>query len=101
MFRCSGGCTPQFTSDVFARRAYPDVYYPALPGWILGHAQPFSIGVWIVAVGWMVILAVAIGIGATRYAGRRDRSPAVAAGEAVAVLFVVVTAIESNPSDYG
>lgn len=74
---------------------YPDVYYPALPGWILAHAQPFSIGVWIVAIGWMVILVVAIGTGAARYAGRRDRSPAVTAVEAVAMLFVVVTAIEA------
>lgn len=74
---------------------YPDVYYPALPGWILAHAQPFSIGVWIVAVGWMVTLAVAIGTGAARYAGRRDRSPTTTAVEAVAVLFVVVTAIEA------
>lgn len=74
---------------------YPNVYYPAFPGWILAHAQPFSIGVWIAVVGWMVALVVAIGTGAARYADRRDRSPTTTAVEAVAVLFVVVTAVEA------
>lgn len=67
---------------------YPDVYYPALTGWILAQAQPFSVGVWVVTVGWMLTLPVAVGTAATRYASRRDRSPIATAVAAVAVLFV-------------
>lgn len=74
---------------------YPDVYYPALPGWILAQAQPFSGGVWVVTVGWMIALSTIIGTGAARYASRRDRSPTATAAAAVAVLFVLVTAVEA------
>lgn len=74
---------------------YPEVYYPALPGWILAHAQPFSIGVWLVAIGWMVALSMAIGAAATRYATELHLSPVTAAAAFVALLFVAVTILEA------
>lgn len=74
---------------------YPDVYYPALPGWALAHAQPYSFGVLVVAIGWMVVLSGAIGAGATKVASDRNLSPTISAAAIVIALFVVVTAIEA------
>lgn len=74
---------------------YPSVFYPALPGWILAQFQPFSIGVWIVTIGWMIVLSVIIGLGATRYAFRRGSSPNYTAAAFVVALFVVVTVLEA------
>lgn len=74
---------------------YPDVYYPGLPGWILAQGQPFSIAIWPVAIGWMLVLSVTIGAGAVRYASGRGRSPPNTAAVAVVMLFVAVTVIEA------
>ena len=74
---------------------YPGVFYPALPGWILAQFQPFSIGVWIVTIGWMIVLSVVIGLGATRYAFGRGSSPNYTAAAFVVALFVVVTVLEA------
>lgn len=74
---------------------YPDVFYPALPGWILAHAQPFSIGFWLVAFGWMIALPVGIGVVAARYASGHSQSPTAIATVFVLALFVAVTVIEA------
>lgn len=74
---------------------YPDVFYPGLPGWILAHVQPFYLGFYLVAIGWMVALSAAIGAGATWYATRRGRSALATAAVFVIVLFVTVTGIEA------
>lgn len=74
---------------------YPEIYYPALPGWMLAHAQPFSLGVLFVTGGWMIVLSVAIGAVATRYASTRSSSPVPTAAAFVVVLFVAATVIEA------
>lgn len=74
---------------------YPDVFYPALPGWILAHAQPFAIGFWLVALGWMLALPVAIGAGAVNVASRYEVSSTATAATFVVALFVIVTILEA------
>lgn len=74
---------------------YPDVYYPGLPGWYLAMLQPFSAGVWAALFGWLLVLSVAIGASAVRYATARGRSPSVIATAAVVALFVVTTVVEA------
>lgn len=74
---------------------YPDVYYPGLPGWYLAMVQPFSAGVWAALLGWLLVLSVAIGAGAVRYATSRGRSPSVIATAVVVALFVVTTVVEA------
>lgn len=74
---------------------YPEVYYPGLPGWVLAHAQPFAVGVWLVSIGWMVVLSFAIGGGATQFASETTRSPPNVAAATVIALFVLVTVIEA------
>lgn len=74
---------------------YPEVYYPALPGWILAHSQPTAIGVWLVALGWMLTLSVAIGAAAVRYPVVRSSSPTVTAAVFVVALFVAVAVLEA------
>lgn len=74
---------------------YPDVYYPALPGWILAQIQPFTVGVWFVALGWMLGLSVVIGAAATRFAFGRGLSSVTTAAVFVVLLFVAATAIEA------
>lgn len=77
---------------------YPNVFYPGLPGWILASAQPFSIGVWIVAVGWMVVVSLIIGAVAVRFAPEWGVSPNVSAVVVVVALFVLVTVVEAAAS---
>lgn len=74
---------------------YPDVYYPGLPGWILASVQPFSVGVWLALLGWMLLLSAAIGALSVRYASPRGRSPLVVATAVVVVLFVATTVAEA------
>lgn len=74
---------------------YPEIYYPALPGWILATSQPFALGVWLVALGWMLILSAAIGAAATRYPVVSRSSPVATAVGFVVVLFVAVTILEA------
>lgn len=74
---------------------YPDIYYPALPGWILAHAQPYSLGVVLVAASWMTALSVIIGAAAAKYAVARNSSPAVTATAFVIALFIAVTVLEA------
>lgn len=74
---------------------YPGIFYPALPGWILAHAQPFSIGFWLVVLGWMIVLSMAIGAGVARYACGHNQSPTAIAAVFVVALFVAVTVIEA------
>lgn len=74
---------------------YPEIYYPALPGWALAHAQPFSWGIWVVTLGWMVLLSAAIGVSVTRYASGSETSPSIVAIGCVVGLFVAVTALEA------
>lgn len=74
---------------------YPDVYYPGLPGWYLAAVQPSAAGVWAALFGWLLVLSVAIGAGAVRYATARGRSPPVIATAVVVALFVVTTVVEA------
>lgn len=74
---------------------YPDAFYPALPGWVLAHAQPFAVGFWLVVLGWLIALPVAIGAGATKFASERGRSPRVVAFAFVLGLFVALTVAEA------
>lgn len=77
---------------------YPNVFYPGLPGWILASAQPFSIGVWIVAIGWMMVVSLIIGAVAVRFGPEWGVSPNVSAVVVVGALFVVVTVVEAAAS---
>lgn len=74
---------------------YPDVYYPALPGWFIGGFQPFPGAFWVVVVGWMLVLSVGIGYGVASFATARGRSPSWSAVVFVAALFLAVTTIEA------
>lgn len=80
---------------------YPDVFYPALPGWILAHVQPSAVGFWFVVLGWMIALSVAIGSGAARYASGRNRSPTVTALVFVGAVFVAMTLLEAAAAVLG
>lgn len=74
---------------------YPDIFYPLLPGWILAHAQPFGIGVYVVSLGWMILLVVGVGIGSARLASRQGWSPWVTPVAVIAILFAIFTAGEA------
>lgn len=74
---------------------YPGVFYPALPGWMLAHVQPFTLGVYVVTLGWMVALSAAIGYAAAKVAPRYEVSPPTAATALVAGLFVALTVAEA------
>lgn len=74
---------------------YPDLFYPVLPGWILGHAQPFGVGVFLISLGWLILLAGAIGAGSARLASRQDWSPWVTPVAVIAVLFALLTVVEA------
>lgn len=80
---------------------YPDVFYPALPGWILAHAQPSAVGFRSVVLGWTIALSVVIGSVAARYASGRNRSPTVTAVVFVGALFVAVTLLEAAAAVLG
>lgn len=74
---------------------YPEIYYPVLPGWILASAQPYGWGVWVAALGWMLLLSLAIGAGATKVASERGLRPASTAAAAIGGLFVLFTVVEA------
>lgn len=74
---------------------YPDVFYPALPGWILAHAQPFSAGVYVVSIGWTIALSAVIGAASAGLASRYELPPAPTAVALVLALFVVLTVVEA------
>lgn len=77
---------------------YPNVFYPGLPGWILASAQPFSVGVWIAAIGWMIAVSFIIGAVAVRFGPEWEVSPNVSAVVVVVALFVLVTVVEAAAS---
>lgn len=77
---------------------YPNVFYPALPGWFLASFQPFSTGVWIVTGAWMILLSVVIGVVAVRYGPKQDASPNVSAAGLVVALLLLVTVVEAAAS---
>lgn len=77
---------------------YPNVFYPALPGWFLASVQPFSMGVWIVTGAWMILLSVVIGAVAVRYGPELKWSPSMSAAGLVVTLFVLVTVVEAAAS---
>lgn len=82
---------------------YPDVFYPGVPGMALAEVLFFlnvhvvlgGLTFYVALLGWTILLSVAIGAGAVRYASGRDRSPTVTAAAAVVALFVAVTVIEA------
>lgn len=74
---------------------YPDIFYPVLPGWILAHAQPFAVGVYLVTLGWVIALVGTVGAGSARLASRRGWSPWGTAVAVIAILFVLFTAGEA------
>lgn len=80
---------------------YPNVFYPGLPGWVLASVQPFSLGVWVVALGWMLLVSVSIGAVAVRFGPDLGLSPNVSAVGVVGALFVLVTVGEAVVSLIG
>lgn len=74
---------------------YPDIYYPGLPGWVLAHAQPFAAGLWVVTLGWLVLLSGGIGAGALKLPADRALAPTKNAIAIVVGLFAVATIIEA------
>lgn len=74
---------------------YPNVFYPGLLGWMLASAQPFSLGVWLVALGGMLVVSVSIGAVAERFGSGSGLSPHVSAAGVVGALFVLVTVSEA------
>lgn len=80
---------------------YPGVFYPGLPGWVLAGIQPFSLGVFVAAIGWMVVLSAAIGTATTWYATRRGLSPLSTAAASVIVLFITTTVVEATVVLFG
>lgn len=74
---------------------YPDIFYPVLPGWILAHAQPFAVGLYLVTLGWMIVLIVAVGAVSARLASRQGWSPWGTPVAVIAVLFVLLTVGEA------
>lgn len=74
---------------------YPDVFYPGLPGWYLTQIPPFPFSLYIVAIGWMIVLSVVIGTIAAWYSDRSGHSSLVTAAAIVILMFIMMTGIEA------
>jgi hypothetical protein len=82
---------------------YSEVFYPGIPGALISEGL-HAVGVHHVLgwstylaslLGWIVAFAIAMGIGADRYARSRNRSSVAIAALAVVALFVVCTVFEA------
>lgn len=100
-----GALTATFPYDRYETFAllYPDAFYPGIPGLLLAEflaglglealfgGRTFFVGV----VGWLILLAAAVGTGVARLASRRGRSPTATAAATVGGLVVVVSLLEA------